>query len=115
MPEQTNPTVKAKLLDISPLAPLRIVMEVEHENGEKELAHTIVFIDQSEGKIYDQDGPVEESMENAVLQWIQKKQEDLKKEAMKTMIKATPEQLAAMGIDLNEAPPRNSGKIILTR
>ncbi len=113
MPEQ----VEGRILDIKPMVLLKITLEMKEEDGQVTKGDSLFVLDQSESKFYDLAGhPVEENLQDALDQWLTQKQEDVKKEMMGGLSKATPEQLAAMGIDINDihATPENP-KIILQR
>ena len=102
---------QGKIINIQPLAPIKIVIEAE-ENGEKFIAEAIMFMDQVDGKIYDFHGPIEENMKEAIGKWIDKKTEEIRKKQMSGMMQATPQQLKEMGIDIKNENP-NLNKIII--
>ena len=95
---------EAKILSVQPLAPIKVILEGE-ENGKSFNAEAIMFMDQVDGKIYDFHGPVDENMNEAIGGWINKKTEEIEKKARAGMIQATPQQLAEMGIDINNQNP----------
>ena len=106
--------VNAKIMDVRPLMPVKLIMETQTESGEKEMHETILFIDQVDESIYDNDGPVDEQFRTAVLRWIEIKQREVQRRMRSEMVRATPEQLAQAGIDLKGGPAPGSGKLIIT-
>jgi hypothetical protein len=103
--------VSAKINDISPMIVLKVSMTVKGEEDDSQIEN-IIFLDQASGQIYDNEGPVEENFNKAVLEWIQKKNEEVKRHMEGTIAKATPEQLRQMGIDIARGP-NPSSKIII--
>jgi hypothetical protein len=113
MEEYKNKEVKARIVDINTLVPLSIIMEVE-ENDNNKIISGLFFLDQINKEIFDINGPVEKNMKEAILEWIRIKTQEVKKQMMSQLSYATPEQLAAMGIDINDMNLNdNSKKIIL--
>lgn len=103
-----------KLVDISPLAPLKITLETTNDDLKNEYVESILFLDQSEGKIYNLEGPVSEDLRKAIFSFLKRKQEEVQREMNSALLKATPEELMAMGIDPKEFRKnnQNSGLII---
>lgn len=113
MEEYENKDVKARILDINTLVPLNVIMEIE-ENQESKSISGLFFLDQVNKEIFDINGPVEKNMKEAIFEWIKNKTQEVKKHMMSQLSYATPEQLAAMGIDINDMNLNdNSKKIIL--
>lgn len=104
-------TVSAKITNISPLQTMQVDLEITNENGESEQVQTIYFINQTNGNVFDFNGPVDEKTQKGIHQWIQRVNEEAKRKFMGGLATATPEQLKEMGIDLNDRDAlMNSGK-----
>lgn len=102
----------AKIINVQPLAPMKVIIEGEEKDGSKFNAEAIMFMDQFDGKIYDFHGPVDKNMQEAIGSWIDNKTKEMEKKIRSGIAHATPQQLAEMGIDINNLNNKNPRKII---
>jgi len=108
MPESEK--VEGRILDIRPLVPLKITLEIKEPDGKLTKGESLFMLEQASKTFYDLSGqPAEESLQEALNQWLVQKEEDVRREVMGGLAKATPAQLKAMGIDMhniNAAPEK---------
>jgi hypothetical protein len=92
--------VELTIKNVLPLAAIKIETTIK-ENNEVRDENLIFFLDQVNGQVFDIEGRIDEQFEGAILQWIQKKNEEVKRRMSSQLMTATPEQLRSVGIDVN--------------
>ncbi|MFW5794314.1 MAG: hypothetical protein ACOCV1_02415 [Bacillota bacterium] len=95
--------VKASITEVTPLAPILVSFKIENPDTKKEEeSSSLFFLNQASGEIYQDGGPIDEEMAKAILGWIEKKNEEVRRQVHSRLATATPEQLKQMGIDINQ-------------
>lgn len=97
---------EGNVLDIKPLTPAKLIFN----DGENNL-EAIIFIDTNSDSVYTSEGRLDPSLEKKIHEWIENKSREVQAKMMQNIARITPEQAAAMGIDLSEGNS-GGGKII---